>query len=156
MISVQLFFYVFLPGSKCVLCLCRYCLKKLVFFFILQLADIEDLVAKDGEKVCPNSGKPCVGSCSSAAVNGAFDAVSSASSGEKWHEPKTLPDLLAVLKALPSGQGAKNKYRLVGGNTGSGVFENEGPYDVLVNVNRIAELRQVNSLLHVFLLLKYV
>ena len=33
-------------------------------------------------------------------------------------------------------------FRLVSGNTGTGVFKNDGPYSVYVNLNKIAELKE--------------
>ncbi len=105
-----------------------------------KLADIEDLAKskKEGEKTCPKSGRPCVGSCSSAALGNGFSAT--VDPEQKWHQPNTLQELLGVLKSIPDGA----KYILQGGNTGAGVYEElASGVKVYIDVNRVKELRQV-------------
>ena len=54
-----------------------------------------------------------------------------------WHTPADVLELLAVLK----GFGPDDKYRIVSGNTGTGVYKYDGPYAHYINVNQIAELQ---------------
>ena len=55
--------------------------------------------------------------------------------------PNDLDELLAVLGNLPDG----TKYRLVGGNTGTGIFDADGPYDVFIDVKKVAELKETSK-----------
>ncbi|CAL8110874.1 unnamed protein product [Orchesella dallaii] len=60
------------------------------------------------------------------------------SSGEQWFKVTTLPTLFELLKTFSSTQ---LKYRLVAGNTGTGLYKNDGPYAVYIDINDIPELK---------------
>lgn len=59
------------------------------------------------------------------------------SSGIPWYRPTSLADLASLLQ-----QYASAKYRLVAGHTGVGVYKNDGPYDLYIDVNSISYLSQ--------------
>ena len=89
------------------------------------IQDIEDI------KLCKRTGEKCQGTCQKA-------SKCQTRTSNIWHHPKTLDELRLIL----SGFTDKTKYRLVGGNTGTGVFKREEEsYDALVDVNNIAELK---------------
>ena len=54
--------------------------------------------------------------------------------------PNNLEELLAILTHLPDG----TKYRLVGGNTATGIYQ-DGPYDVYIDVKKVSELTKVSK-----------
>jgi len=102
----------------------------------IKLPDIEDL------KVCERTGKACsggenscggTGHCHSAAAPGLH-----AEADFRWETPATVEELLTILQGL----GTEVKYRIVDGNTGTGVFKHDGPYSVYINVNQISELHE--------------
>ena len=56
-----------------------------------------------------------------------------------WHKPSTEQELLEILASFSPS----TKYRIVGGNTGTGVFKHdEESYDAFVDINHVAELKQ--------------
>ena len=55
-----------------------------------------------------------------------------------WYTPAGVNELLTILQGL----GTEVNYRIVSGNTGTGVFKNDGPYTVFINVNQITELHE--------------
>ena len=56
-----------------------------------------------------------------------------------WHKPSTEQELLEILSSFSPS----TKYRIVGGNTGTGVFKHdEESYDAFVDINHVAELKQ--------------
>ena len=56
-----------------------------------------------------------------------------------WHKPTTEQELLEILASFTPS----TKYRIVGGNTGTGVFKHdEESYDAFVDINHVAELKQ--------------
>ena len=56
-----------------------------------------------------------------------------------WHKPTTEQELLEILASFSP----TTKYRIVGGNTGTGVFKHdEESYDAFVDINHVAELKQ--------------
>ncbi|CAL8082189.1 unnamed protein product [Orchesella dallaii] len=60
-------------------------------------------------------------------------------SGEEWLKPTSLESLYEALGRFSS---SGMKYRLVAGNTGTGVFKYDGPYQVYIDINNIPELKQ--------------
>ena len=50
--------------------------------------------------------------------------------GSMWWIPKDVDELLHMVKGLPAGA----NYRLVAGNTGTGVYANDGPYTDFIDV----------------------
>ena len=88
------------------------------------IEDIEDI------KLCKRTGDRCLGKCAHAAT--CKDGTTA------WHQPQTVEELTQIL----SGFTADTKYRIVGGNTGTGVFKHdEENYDALVNINKISDLK---------------
>ncbi|XP_015777058.1 PREDICTED: indole-3-acetaldehyde oxidase-like [Acropora digitifera] len=57
-----------------------------------------------------------------------------------WYCPTTKADLYSLMTKHKS-----NKVRLVAGNTGKGIYKNEGPFEVLIDINQIKELHTVPS-----------
>ena len=89
------------------------------------IQDIEDI------KLCKRTGEKCQETCQKA-------SKCHTRTSNIWHHPKTLDELRLIL----SGFTDETKYRLVGGNTGTGVFKREEEsYDALIDVNNIAELK---------------
>ncbi|GAB0096817.1 hypothetical protein DMENIID0001_123850 [Sergentomyia squamirostris] len=90
--------------------------------------DIEDLTLQK----CPKSGKVCAGSCQKPIhIRAAENAT--------WTKVYTLQQLLSALGSATSG-----KYRLVAGNTATGVYRM--PYDIetFIDVSSVTELRSYN------------
>lgn len=58
----------------------------------------------------------------------------------EWITPKTLDDLYSILD-----QNRSKKYRFVGGNTGVGVFKNDGKFDVFIDIKNTADLYKVDK-----------
>ena len=55
-----------------------------------------------------------------------------------WHHPTTLTELTQILGSFTP----ETKYRIVGGNTGTGVFKrDEESYDAFININNVTELK---------------
>ncbi|GFS19663.1 indole-3-acetaldehyde oxidase [Elysia marginata] len=86
--------------------------------------DIEDL----NKKLCPKTGDECSNSCASRSLNLQLNGVS-------WYRPVSLEDL----GKLMAGNKTK-KIRLLFGNTSTGIYKNEGPYDVYIDLHRVKEL----------------
>ncbi|ODM92327.1 Abscisic-aldehyde oxidase [Orchesella cincta] len=59
--------------------------------------------------------------------------------GEEWVKPTTLATLYEALNRFTT---SGMKYRLVAGNTGTGVFKNDGPYQAYIDINNVSELKQ--------------
>lgn len=58
---------------------------------------------------------------------------------DEWYAPNSLEDLLALLKEYKSAS-----YRLISGNTGVGVYKNDGPFNVFIDIKNISSLYQVS------------
>jgi len=97
------------------------------------MPDIEDL------KLCKNTGKPCSGNNSCGGQSSCHSSKKTTKEAE-WFSPTTIDELLSTIRGL----GDQTKYLLVSGNTASGVYKNEGPYDVYISVNKVAELHQIS------------
>jgi len=61
--------------------------------------------------------------------------------GCRWWTPKDLNDLRVILQNLPTD----SKYRLVAGNTATGVYANDGPYTNYIDVKKVPELQAVTK-----------
>ena len=98
---------------------------------INYLVDIEDI------KLCKKTGDRCQGTCVNAGHCKDYVPASTA-----WHQPTTLEELQQILfKFTP-----ETKYRIVGGNTGTGVFKrDEESYDAFININKIPDLKAESS-----------
>ena len=93
-----------------------------------HIGDIEDI------KPCPNTGESCVGRCAGVRMVCGDNTQPSAS----WHHPTTLAELTQILGSFTP----ETKYRIVGGNTGTGVFKrDEESYDAFININNVTELK---------------
>ena len=91
------------------------------------IQDIEDI------KICGRTGQRCADTCQRKANCGDARALKTA-----WHQPSSLAELTQILASFTP----ETKYRLVGGNTGTGVFKHdEEVYDAFVNINKIPELK---------------
>ncbi|XP_046360646.2 indole-3-acetaldehyde oxidase-like [Haliotis rufescens] len=101
--------------------------------------DIEEL----DKKICSKTGKTCTGRCSS---EGQTDPehvpLHIVLQGSQWYKPTTRQQLYALL-----GQHKGDKYRLVFGNSGSGVYKEIGPwmYDVLIDLRGIQEFYSISE-----------
>ena len=56
----------------------------------------------------------------------------------EWFIPKSLNDLFTLLTEFQN-----SSYKLVGGNTGTGVYKNDGPFDVFIDIKNVPDLHQV-------------
>jgi len=103
------------------------------------IADIEDLSLKG---ICSKTGSPCpnAGSCHS--TTPCHSKKSKTSGDQPWLQPTTLEELTQIL----AGFSPDTKYRLVGGNTASGIFKNEeDSLDTFVSLNKIPELKATST-----------
>ncbi|XP_018020416.2 xanthine dehydrogenase, partial [Hyalella azteca] len=127
-----------------------------------RLADIEEAY----KTTCPRTGQPCAGKLSdgtcrsqagttgTTAKDGTTtlggttttgdalaDARPSVTAGkERWFHPVSGVGVMNALKmATP-----QDKVLLVGGNTGAGVFKNDGPYTMFISLAQVPEMQQVN------------
>ena len=60
-------------------------------------------------------------------------------SGE-WYSPNNMDDLYDLLYRYQN-----SPYRIVSGNTGTGVFKSDGPYNIYIDVKNIAELYDIEK-----------
>lgn len=97
-----------------------------------RCVDLEDL----GNKLCPKTGAACAGNCVTS--NGLNTEVFQMGN---WYRPESLEQLTKLLKSF----GERIKYRLVAGNTGTGVYKTDGPYDVYVDINNIGDLHKISK-----------
>lgn len=110
----------------------------------LHLADIEEAY----KSTCPKSGQPCASQCGGGGGCGSKELVKAPAkdiaiigTSAQWYQPITLKGVYsAILKAKP-----QEKVLLVAGNTGSGVFKNDGPYSIFVSLDGVTELQKVSS-----------
>ncbi|XP_063615205.1 uncharacterized protein LOC134788260 [Penaeus indicus] len=103
-----------------------------------KLVDIEDAF----KTTCPKTGKCCTGSCSSkktAAVPAKEREITV--QGVRWFYPTSLVSLYSILDQLTEGE----KVRIVGGNTGQGVYKNDGPFDVYIDARNVPEFHTVGE-----------
>jgi len=101
----------------------------------VKLPDIEDL------KICDRTGKACAGNNACGGQASCHTGSTMKMEGDfTWYTPAGVKELLAILQGL----GTEVKYRIVSGNTGTGVFKYDGPYTVYININQIAELHETS------------
>ncbi|KAL7640339.1 UNVERIFIED_CONTAM: hypothetical protein RMT77_008603 [Armadillidium vulgare] len=105
-----------------------------------QLRDIEDSYSGD----CSKSGQKCMKDCDKflgSCEQMAFSLRKKSSLQRKeatWYYPNTIEDIYEVMN--------KRKYsstRFVVGNTGQGLFKNDGPYDTYIDTSRVRVLSEV-------------
>ena len=91
----------------------------------------------EGEKICSRTNAPCVGRgfCKEETTS-KNPILLETSSGANWIQPKDLEGLVKSIKSLPTGQ----KYKLVGGNTGTGIYPDE-KIGTFVNLHKVKELK---------------
>ena len=96
------------------------------------VSDIEDV------KKCPRTSMPCVGECSTTSV-----VCKQLLTGQNdvWFQPRSVEDLLGNIRQVPEHE----TYRLVGGNTGAGVYDDGGPFRYYIDVTKIPEMRGVTA-----------
>ncbi|KAI8484808.1 hypothetical protein Bbelb_374050 [Branchiostoma belcheri] len=93
--------------------------------------DIEDL----SKHHCPTTGEVC----SNAAVNctKGTPLLRCGQNGVTWYRPTNLEQLYSLLEQHCTSQ---NRYKLVCGNTASGVYKNDGPYSCLIDIKAVPDL----------------
>ncbi|XP_055908127.1 uncharacterized protein LOC129942966 [Eupeodes corollae] len=97
-----------------------------------ECMDIEDLT----NAKCPKTGLSCNGGCKSSTTKPRQPIVYDDDS--QWHWPRTLEDLYGILEKV-----GNQKYMLVGGNTGHGVYRRSPNITVYIDINDIPDLHQV-------------
>ncbi|KAK7506537.1 hypothetical protein BaRGS_00002012, partial [Batillaria attramentaria] len=110
------------------------------------LIDIEDL----NKKLCPRTGQPCKdeGNANGSVQNGSEANGSAAGSGfsglhvqtgsADWYRPTSLQELGGLMRKCK-----ENNVRLLFGNTSAGIFKNEGPFDVYIDLREVKELYKI-------------
>ena len=58
----------------------------------------------------------------------------------EWFAPQSIDELYALLTEYQF-----DNYTLVGANTSKGIYKNDGPFNVLINTQKVAELYQLQS-----------
>ena len=110
--------------------------------------DIEELA----KIKCLNDAKPlnCSTKSKCSSKNNCCNKITCAQDAEKkvhiirdsneWYSPKTMDDLYNLLTQYKT-----NDYRLVGGNTGVGVYKFDGPFSVYIDFKNIPDLFMVTK-----------
>jgi len=102
-----------------------------------QCVDIEDLANSKINGHCRGKSAACSGKCSNASRTSTNDRVESGMLQlDNWYRPDSLNQLMELLASF-EGQ---TKYRLVAGNTATGVYKKDGPYDAYVDLSGVSEL----------------
>ncbi|KAK7112653.1 uncharacterized protein [Littorina saxatilis] len=97
--------------------------------------DIEDL----NKKLCPRTGEPCTDDHS--AANGAdICGLHVQIGGSQWFRPTSLTELGGVMRNAKD-----KKMRLLFGNTSTGIFKNEGPFDVYIDIREVKDLYEIKE-----------
>jgi xanthine dehydrogenase iron-sulfur cluster and FAD-binding subunit A len=104
--------------------------------------DIEELTKvcclNDERKAeCSSKSKCCSvnSSCNRTCTRNKEKKVHIINAKNEWYAPRTMDDLYSLLNEYKGV-----KYRLVGGNTGVGVFKNEGPHDIYIDFKNVPDL----------------
>ncbi|XP_068204134.1 uncharacterized protein [Palaemon carinicauda] len=112
-----------------------HCLKQ-------RLTDIEDSF----KATCPKTGSACSGSCEREKTGGNEKPIPVLEEdlkwlvdGVQWFRPVTLMGISNILKTLSSTE----KVRIVVGNTGQGVYKEDGPYSAYISTCGVKELYAV-------------
>nr|XP_058949586.1 xanthine dehydrogenase/oxidase-like isoform X1 [Pocillopora verrucosa] len=96
--------------------------------------DIEEITKCPG--ICGNGGLNCTRKCLTTSV---YEV-----SGVLWYSPTTLTDLYTLMSKHKN-----NKIRLVAGNSGKGIYKNDGPFDVMIDITKIEKLHTIPSVTEV-------
>ncbi|XP_028399776.1 xanthine dehydrogenase/oxidase-like isoform X2 [Dendronephthya gigantea] len=91
--------------------------------------DIEELQCCLGKGGCCGETRTC---------HGCYFSLGE-TSGPQWYKPSSLTELYSILK------GQSGSVRLVVGNTGKGVYKNDGDFDVYVHIADIPDLNTVKT-----------
>ena len=117
-----------------------------------------------GNAICPKTGSACQGRSESNGLAKVFNGETFKIGN--WYRPESLEQLMELLRSFEGSL----KYRLIAGNTGTGenfiffanteipkitiidfiicnagVYKNDGPYDVNVDITKIADLYQISK-----------
>nr|KAG5714257.1 hypothetical protein BaRGS_018474 [Batillaria attramentaria] len=109
------------------------------------IIDIEEL----NKKLCPRTGQPCNDKNGHPAESGGskrpgakdsrkatgFSGLHIAMPKAQWYRPTSLQELGGVLRWAKDA-----RVRLLFGNTSTGIFKNEGPFDVYIDIREVKEL----------------
>eukprot|EP00095_Tigriopus_kingsejongensis_P005797 maker-scaffold88_size394946-snap-gene-2.26 protein:Tk05797 transcript:maker-scaffold88_size394946-snap-gene-2.26-mRNA-1 annotation:"hypothetical protein DAPPUDRAFT_313254" len=101
-----------------------------------KITDIEDMGPNETGKKCQKSGLDCLSTCTRDQVTSCFSLTQDI----QWMVPKSAADLLTMLKSIPS----EKRFKLVAGNTGTGIYPDQERIDVFVDINHI-KIDQVSS-----------
>ncbi|XP_012939556.1 xanthine dehydrogenase isoform X2 [Aplysia californica] len=99
--------------------------------------DIEDL----NKNLCPKTGEVCAGkSTKCGGTNNVVRPLALDVADSQWFRPTSLADLG---KRLVESKGKRT--RMVFGNTSTGIFKNEGPFDVYIDLHGVNELYEIKE-----------
>ncbi|XP_059145955.1 uncharacterized protein LOC131933182 isoform X2 [Physella acuta] len=93
-----------------------------------KCVDIEDL----NKHLCPKTGEVCKGKQEGCSHGLSLDLRES-----KWYRPNNLQELGKLLT-----ENSTRSTKLLFGNTSAGIFKNEGPYQVYIDLHGVKELYQ--------------
>jgi len=110
-----------------------------------QCIDLEDLDKCRMAKQCHKS-STCSNKCNGVPkLDGTPACSDKIKSGmlqlDNWYRPDSLNQLIKLLASFDS----QTKYRLVAGNTATGVYKNDGPYDAYVDLAGVTELTRTSQ-----------
>ncbi|XP_068204376.1 uncharacterized protein [Palaemon carinicauda] len=104
-----------------------------------KLVDIEEAYKGSCKNACANCDKS--GKCKDRAVSRNVETDFKITvSDVHWYRPKTIEDVYSAINDL----NRYDKFRLVVGNTGAGVFKNDGPYQAYISTHGVPELYEVS------------
>lgn len=104
-----------------------------------KLVDIEEAYKGSCKNACANCDKS--GKCKTRVGNQSVEtSFKMTASGVHWYNPKTIEDVYSAIKELNQ----YDKFRIVVGNTGAGVFKNDGPYQAYISTHGIPDLYEVS------------
>ena len=103
-----------------------------------KVADIEELGKKACAKSCSKNGLCSNPSGTCGPKNGQSLILKG---GLKWEQPTTMEELNSILKALKPEQ----PYKLIAGNSGTGIYKDEFEPQVYIDVNRVKELKEISK-----------
>lgn len=99
-----------------------------------ECRDIEDFYSG---KMCPKSGSPCTGKCSSNTVNNNEPISFIFEDEREWHKVYNLDQLFKVMATIKY-----RPYHLVDGNTAHGVYRRSRDLKVFVDIASVEELKR--------------
>ncbi|XP_076459984.1 uncharacterized protein LOC143293041 [Babylonia areolata] len=99
------------------------------------LIDIEDL----NKKLCPRTGEACKGNHSPASGSDS-GSLHVQIGGSQWFRPTSLKELGGVMRDCKG-----SSVRLLFGNTSAGIFKDEGPFDVYIDVREVKDLYKIEA-----------